>query len=260
MLQVNSSRNSSRTTQPVVDQRFLNGEKMDKLANGLLWYFAFLFSTTLHEAAHAFAGFRLGDRTAYEGGQVTLNPIPHMKREPVGTILVPAISYLASGWMIGWASTPYNFLWALDNPKSSAKMSLAGPSANLLLLLTSALLLRIGLMTGTFIPPESVNFTRTVIADQEGIFTPIAALLNIFFSLNLLLFLFNLLPVPPLDGSGILPLFFSHNLAVKYLETIHHPRFALIGLLVAWKIFDFVYHPIHIFCINILYTGIARYG
>lgn len=67
---------------------------MEKLTEGLLWYIAFLVSTTFHEAAHAFAALRLGDRTAYEGGQVTLDPIPHIRREPVGTIVVPLLSFL----------------------------------------------------------------------------------------------------------------------------------------------------------------------
>ena len=93
---------------------------MEKLAEGLLWYVAFLFSTTLHEASHAFAAFRLGDRTAYEGGQVTLDPIPHMRREPIGTIVVPLLSFLLGGWMIGWASTPYNRNWAEQAPKRAA--------------------------------------------------------------------------------------------------------------------------------------------
>src|SRR6266852_7405402 len=108
------------------------------LVDGILWYVVFLFSTTLHEASHALTAFRLGDRTAYEGGQVTLDPIPHMKREPIGTIVVPIISYAVGGWMIGWASVPYNFQWALTYPKRAAKMALAGPAANLLLVVLSA--------------------------------------------------------------------------------------------------------------------------
>ena len=61
----------------------------EMLVLGVTWYVAFLFSLTLHEAAHALAAYKLGDPTAYHGGQVTLNPLPHMQREPFGTILVP---------------------------------------------------------------------------------------------------------------------------------------------------------------------------
>lgn len=80
----------------------------DQIVLGFTWFVVFLFSTTLHEAGHAFAAYRLGDSTAYEGGQVTLNPWPHIRREPVGMILVPLITFATRGWMIGWASAPYD--------------------------------------------------------------------------------------------------------------------------------------------------------
>ena len=71
---------------------------MEKLSQGILWYLVFLFSTTLHEAAHAFSALKLGDDTAEQGGQVTLNPVPHLRREPVGTIVIPIeIAYEAAG-------------------------------------------------------------------------------------------------------------------------------------------------------------------
>ncbi len=232
---------------------------MDQIANGLLWYVAFLFSTTLHEASHAFTAFKLGDSTAYKGGQVTLDPLPHMKREPIGTIVVPIISFLAGGWMIGWASTPYDFEWALNYPKRSAKMSLAGPIANLSLVVISALLIRIGIGFDIFMAPESTDFTHAVSATQGGVLSTIAAFIDVFFSLNLLLFLFNLLPIPPLDGSGIIPLFMSEERGTRYLEKVHHPSLSILGLLIAWKAFAFIYAPLHLACINILYLGIAHY-
>jgi Zn-dependent protease len=233
---------------------------MDKIANGLLWYLAFIFSTTLHEASHAFAAYRLGDDTAYEGGQVTLDPIPHMRREPIGTIVVPIISFILGGWMIGWASTPYNVEWAYNYPRRSAKMSLAGPVSNLLLVLIAALIIRIGIMFGVFDAPERINFTHAVVSTQGGIHSIIAAFLDVFFSLNLLLFLFNLLPIPPLDGSGIVPLFISEERAIKYMEMIHNPSFSMLGLFVAWNIFDYIYAPFHLAAINLLYLGVAHYS
>jgi Zn-dependent protease len=232
---------------------------MDLLANGILWYVAFLFSTTLHEASHAFTAYKLGDSTAYEGGQATLNPIPHMKREPIGTIAVPIVSFLIGGWMIGWASVPYNLRWALNYPKRSAKMSLAGPAANLVLVLIAALLIRLGIMFDIFVAPERINFTHAVESTQNGVLSVAAAFLNVFFSLNLLLFLFNLLPIPPLDGSGIIPFFISEERAVRYLEMIRNPTFAFMGIFIAWKLFDVIYDPLHLAFINILYLGVAQY-
>ncbi len=161
--------------------------------------------------------------------------------------------------MIGWASAPYNFEWALSNPKSAAKMSLAGPSANLLLVAISAIIIRIGIAANIFVAPESVNYTHAVAAAQGGALSVVAAFLNVFFSLNLIRFLFNLLPIPPLDGSGILPLFMSEERASKYLEMLHHPSLSILGLLIAWTLFDFIYDPFHLICINVLYAGIAHY-
>jgi Zn-dependent protease len=233
---------------------------MDKLTTGLLWYVAFIFSTTLHEASHAFAALKLGDDTAYNGGHVTLDPIPHMKREPIGTIVVPIISFILGGWMIGWASVPYNYNWALNYPRRSATMSIAGPAANLLLVLVSALLIRTGIMLDIFVAPETINFTHIVASTQSGFFSMAAEFLNVLFSLNLILFLFNLLPIPPLDGSGIIPFFLSKEHAVRYLEMINHPSFGFIGIFIAWKLFDVIYDPLHLTFINILYWGVASYS
>ena len=72
------------------------------IAFGLMWYVVFLFSTTCHEAAHAFVAKREGDLTAFEGGQVTLNPLPHVKREPFGMVIFPVVLLQLGGWMMGW--------------------------------------------------------------------------------------------------------------------------------------------------------------
>ncbi len=81
-----------------------------------LWYAMFLLSITCHEAAHAFAAYRGGDLTAYREGQVTLNPLPHMRREPFGTIAIPFVTFLWMGWMMGWASAPYDPSWEARHP------------------------------------------------------------------------------------------------------------------------------------------------
>src|SRR6266545_4584116 len=70
-------------------------------------YIVFLFSTVAHEAAHGLAAHLGGDPTAYEGGQVTLDPIRHIMRSPIGLVLIPILSFLQTGWMMGWASVPF---------------------------------------------------------------------------------------------------------------------------------------------------------
>src|ERR1051325_10402185 len=103
------------------------------LATGFLWFLAFLFSTTVHEAMHAMAALRGGDPTAYHGGQVSLSPIPHIRGEPIGMLIVPLLTALTQGWAIGWASTPYDPRWAAHYPKRAALMAAAGPAGNLLI-------------------------------------------------------------------------------------------------------------------------------
>jgi Zn-dependent protease len=228
---------------------------MDKLTEGMLWYLVFLVSTTVHEAAHAFAALRLGDRTAYLGGQVTLDPIPHIKREPVGMVVMPILSFLTGGWMIGWASTPYDPLWAQRHPKRSAWMSLAGPASNLALVLLAALTIRIGIALDLFSAPHSVSALRVTLSDSDGALSVIAMLLSLTFTLNLILFVFNMIPLPPLDGSGALPLVLDDELGERYTNLVLHARFGVIGLIIAWQLFGAVYRPIRLFALNLLYPG-----
>jgi Zn-dependent protease len=231
----------------------------DTLALGLAWYAVFLFSTTCHEAAHAWAALRLGDTTAYEGGQVSLNPLPHVRRSPFGMVLVPILSFFLGGWMVGWASAPYDPTWAYNYPRRSGWMSLAGPATNFALVLISGLLIRAGILFGWFYAPERVGLTEVTAAHEAGL-APVASLLGIFFGLNLLLFLFNLLPVPPLDGSGGLNLLLPESAARNYQEFIHsQPGLSLLGLVVAWKLFSYVFGPLQLLAINLLYPGMG-YG
>jgi Zn-dependent protease len=222
---------------------------------GVTWFVVFLFSITLHEAGHAFAAYKLGDPTAYEGGQVSLNPLPHIRREPVGMILVPLVSFVASHWMMGWASAPYDPSWAHRYPKRAALMAAAGPAANLLLVLVAGLLIQIGVARGIFYAPERANFTTVIAAVQgswaAGAVTP----LSILFSLNLLLFAFNLLPLPPLDGSAILPALMSDDAARRFHDFIRQPTFSFIGLIAAWRLFPAISEPLQTLALNLLFPG-----
>jgi len=207
------------------------------------WLVVFLLSMTAHEASHAFVAKSLGDPTAYLGGQVTLNPIPHIRREPFGMLLLPILSYLASGWMIGWASAPYNPAWAAQFPRRAAIMALAGPAANFIIAFLSWLGLRFGLLAGIFLPGITGRFSETVMSTEPGLWSVVAVLLSLGFSLNLLLGVFNLIPFPPLDGSALPLLFLPANLAQAY-QRISRGSLAFLGLLVAWQIFPRIYRPI----------------
>src|SRR5438445_10371637 len=158
------------------------------LAYGFIWYIAFLFSTTCHEAAHALVAKIGGDETAALGGQVTLNPLPHIQREPWGMVIIPILMLVLNGSIIGWASAPYDPHWERRHPRRAAWMALAGPATNYLLMLIAAVGLRVGWSQGWL----HSGGPRPDFAEN---------LLGALFSLNLLLGTFNLLSVPPLDGS-----------------------------------------------------------
>lgn len=217
-----------------------------------LWLVAFLLSTTCHEAAHALVAKIYGDLTAYHDGHVTLDPIPHIKRSPFGMIIVPIISFLLNGWMIGWASVPVDGFWSARNPKKSALVSAAGPAANFIIVLIVGAVIMVGVSTGKFAAPTRLKFDNIVVlADQSK--TMVTTMISILFSLNLLLATFNLIPVPPLDGHQVITLFMPENLGRKWRELFSEPGYAMIGLVIAWVGFGKVFAPIFFVSVNLLF-------
>lgn len=213
-----------------------------------LWYAAFLLSLTCHEAGHALVARWGGDDTAYLSGQVSLNPWPHIRREPLGTVLVPILTYFtgSSRWMMGWASAPYDPRWEDRNPVRAAAMSAAGPAANFILFAISFAILKLGLHAGVWIPPDSgIAIDRLVAAgpgaaqfvDGAGRF------LSVVMGLNLILGVFNLMPFPPLDGvsvlAGLVP-----PVRDVYRKMRAVPAFAILGVIVAWRVSPYVIGPV----------------
>lgn len=227
-----------------------------ELSTSLSYYVVFLFSATIHEAAHAWAAKKGGDLTAYHGGQVSIDPIPHIRREPIGMVVLPLISLIISGWPIGFASAPYDPYWADRHPKRAALMALAGPAANLMVVLLAGLLLSIGYQQGTFFAPDTIRFGEIAGSEQNGLWSGAAFLLGALFCQNLLLFVFNMLPLPPLDGSGALPLVLSQRVSSTYREFITtNPTMTWMGLFFAWQVFGTLYHPIFLMAVSMLYPG-----
>ena len=230
------------------------------IALGAVWYLAFLFSTTCHEAAHSLAAKWGGDLTASEGGQATLNPIPHIRRSPFGMVVVPLISYALGGWMIGWASAPYDPNWQRRFPRRAAWMALAGPAANFTLMLLAALGIRIGVALGQFAAPDSIAGYSTLTVPSSGAEpTFITSALSIFFILNLLLGTFNLLPVPPLDGYSAITLLMPEGFALRYLNFVRQANFAMLGIIVAWTVYGYCFDFIFGLGLRLLYPA-AHYG
>lgn len=153
----------------------------------VLPFVTLIISLTVHEAAHALVAYWGGDRTAYQSGQVTLNPLPHIQREPFGMIVLPLITLLWSNgaWCFGFAHAPYDPYWAARHPRRAALMSVAGPVGNILL--------------------AAIAFTVLwiVARPDSGTEAAIRVIGTRFLLLNLFLAMFNLVPLPPLDGAGI---------------------------------------------------------
>jgi len=228
-----------------------------------VWYVVFLFSLTLHEGAHALLAWWGGDDTAYRGGQVTLNPWPHMRREPFGAVLVPILSFFSVGWMMGWASTPYDPTWGRRHPRRQALMSLAGPAANLLFAFIAFLAMKIFLAGGLLTPPASANFSHLVAppaGTPEGSFLyPLAMLLSVAVNLNVLLGLFNLMPLPPLDGAGVFQGLLPGPASQLYAYLRANSMLSILSLLAAWKLFGVIAGPAFSMVLRLAHPGVV-YG
>ncbi len=188
------------------------------LALGLTNYLVLLFSLSFHESAHAWMALKLGDDTAASLGRITLNPIPHI--DPFGTVLMPLLQIFGGFPVIGWAKpTPYNpgrFRREVTLRRGHISVAGAGPISNLLLALVFALMfaviLRIDLPDGM----------------QTGLYN----LMRVGIGLNVALALFNLLPVPPLDGSHILSWALPRSLGEKFDHVAEN-----YGTMILWVLF-----------------------
>ena len=173
---------------------------LDEITSKIFLYLVIVLSVVIHEYSHAFVANELGDPTAKNAGRLTLNPIAHI--DPIGTVLVPLFLMLTSGAFFGWAKpvpfNPYN----VRDPKGELKIALGGPTANLAL----AGMVSLGFLAMRLIYPAIsgneilVSLTVTVIY------------------VNIFLALFNLIPIPPLDGSKILAHFLPYRARETFLS------------------------------------------
>jgi Zn-dependent protease len=172
---------------------------------------AFLFAISVHESAHAWTASRCGDPTARMLGRVSLNPIRHI--DPIGTVLLPLIAVISHIPMIGWAKPtpvdPRNF----RNPvMDDILTSVAGPVSNFIVATIAVLLLgSISLSS-----PAGRSIVQGVDNGSNSILVPTAGLLFAMLEINVLLAVFNLIPIPPLDGSHVLRHFLSDSVRMVY--------------------------------------------
>jgi Zn-dependent protease len=176
---------------------------------------------SVHESAHAYVAMRLGDPTAYMLGRVTLNPLKHL--DPLGSVIVPLISLVYGGWLIGWAKPcPVTLRNFKHIRRDDILTSLAGPASNLAMALTALVLL---ILFKHLVPGGADTLQAAMLTEQHipldlgaiPLF-PVAMLLYYGVTINLLLFVFNLIPIPPLDGSHILKNFLPYRMEQAYLR------------------------------------------
>jgi Zn-dependent protease len=210
-------------------------------AQFVVGYLVFLFSTTCHEAAHAYLAYKGGDSTAYLGGHVTLDPIPHIKRSPFGMVVVPLLGGLFGGLMIGWASVPIDPHWARRHPTRAAFMSLAGPMTNLLLAVIAFIAIKVWLDQGTF---NQVAAGSPLAAARSALLT--------LLTLNVALALLNLIPFPPLDGAGVAEGFSPRTAGSFYEKLRENQMFQLLGLVLIWQLFPRIVDPVLMFVYDLL--------
>ncbi len=192
-----------------------------------VWILPVLFAITLHEVAHGWMAKWFGDQTAFMLGRLSLNPIKHI--DPIGTILVPLVCFLAGGLIFGWAKpVPVNFR-NLKNPRRDmAWVALAGPLANAMMMIGWAFVTKLALMG---MNGESPEILFLVHMGQAGIL------------INALLMVLNLLPIPPLDGSRIFARFLPRSLAM-HLDAIEPYGLIILFVLISTRMLSVVLDPL----------------
>mgnify|MGYP000925335278 CR=1 FL=1 len=177
-----------------------------------IWVLPVVLAITMHEAAHGWAAWKLGDDTAKLLGRVTFNPLVHIDR--FGTVILPAILIMAGGILFGWAKpVPVNFARLGHPRRDMILVAAAGPAINIGLALASAIALHLV----QFLPEDG----------REWVLRNLINSINI----NLLLAVFNMLPLPPLDGGRVAVGMLPYTLAVQLAKLERFGLFILIGLI-----------------------------
>ena len=191
-----------------------------------------IFAITVHEAAHGYVAKYFGDMTAFQEGRITLNPIKHI--DPVGTILIPAITLVLGGILFGWAKpVPVNFS-RLRNPKKDMLwVAAAGPASNLVMAIIWAMVIKFSILL-----PSS--FTM-----------PLAFMGAVGVMINTVLMVLNLLPLPPLDGGRIAVSLLPHHLAYRYAMVERYGFIILLALLFT-GVLSLIMSPFIVAVLNII--------
>lgn len=188
----------------------------------VLGYLCFLATVMFHETGHALMAMLLGRREAYPAGGICWNPLTHMRRSRFGLAIMPLISLCANTgiggvWTFGYPAAPFEAEWAVKNRRDAALISFGGPAANMVVMLASAFLIKYGVASGVFAYDYSGTHWLLVKAATPGADTA-AVLLSILFYQNILMAVFNLMPLPPLDGFSLAAFWMKEETALKLYQ------------------------------------------
>jgi Zn-dependent protease len=207
-----------------------------------------IFSIIVHEYGHAWMANRLGDSTAKDLGRLTLNPIPHI--DLFGSILLPLFFVLSgSSFLLAWAKpVPYNPFNIRDKKYGDLKVAIAGPGSNIIIAILFGLLARFlplasSLKANILAAYFRADFSFIASAISGNIVNTIFLMAILFCFLNLLLAIFNLIPIPPLDGSKILVNFLPERLKFKVLSIERYGLFVIL-FLIMFGFFRLIFYPI----------------
>jgi Zn-dependent protease len=208
--------------------------------------FVLLFAITVHEASHGWAAKRMGDPTAFDLGRVSLNPLAHI--DPIGTVVLPLMLVLVGAPAFGWAKpvpvNPYN----LRHPRrDNLFISAAGPAANLLTSVAAMVLLLVLKFTvpGVRAFLQSPALFRAILPQGFYPLQGLALILYFAVLINIYLAVFNMIPIPPLDGSGILLGVLSDKAAARYDKIRPYGFFIVLGLLYL-NVLDIIILPLNV--------------
>ena len=205
----------------------------------VLIFLILIFSLTVHESAHAWTAARLGDQTARRLGRITLNPMAHI--DPIGTLLLPLLAFTTGAPIIGWAKpVPVSVMNLAQPRRDFLYIAAAGPASNIVLAVTASVLMRM-------LPLTPVNFVA-------GFELPLWTVATVLFEINLLLAVFNMVPVPPLDGGNVLAGVLPEGVAAGYDRLIRPWGFLILYALLLTGTLSALITPPYLF-LSWLLTG-----